>query len=63
MGEFLSGWKLEYRVMDEIPLKKYLEPIKEKKLRTKICLAYNGLTYNHKIIRAKFGSERYEINI
>lgn len=61
--KFLSGWKLEYRVMDEIPLKKYLEPIKEKKLRTKICLAYNGLTYNHKIIRAKFGSERYEINI
>ena len=62
-NKFLSGWNLEYRVMDEIPLKKYLEPIKEKKLFTKIGLAYNGLTLNHKIIRAKFGSEKYEINI
>lgn len=61
--KFLSEWKIEYRVMDEIPLKKYLEPIKDKKLFTKISLAYNGLTYNHKIIRAKFGSEKYEIKI
>lgn len=61
--KFFSGWNLEYRLMDEIPLNKYLEPIKEKKLSTKARLAYNGLTYNHKIIRAKFGSEKYEIKI
>ncbi|MBO5389822.1 MAG: alpha/beta hydrolase fold domain-containing protein [Lachnospiraceae bacterium] len=61
--KFLSGWNLEYKVMDEIPLKKYLEPIKEKKLMTKLKLGYNGLTLNHKIIRAKFGSEKYEIHI
>lgn len=62
-NKFLSGWNLEYRVMDELPLKNYLEPIKEKKIFTRIRLAYNGLTLNHKIIRAKFGSEKYEINI
>ena len=61
--KFLSGWNLEYKVMDEIPLKKYLEPIKEKKLMTKLKLGYNGMTLNHKIIRAKFGSEKYEIHI
>ncbi len=61
--KFFSGWNLEYKLMDEIPLNKYLEPIKEKKLSTKARLAYNGLTYNHKIIRAKFGSEKYEIKI
>lgn len=61
--KFLSEWNLEYRIMDELPLKNYLEPIKKKKLRTRFGLAYNGLTYNHKIIRAKFGSEKYQMNI
>ncbi|MBR3600018.1 MAG: alpha/beta hydrolase fold domain-containing protein [Lachnospiraceae bacterium] len=61
--KFLSEWNLEYRIMDEIPLKNYLEPIKKKKLKTRFGLAYNGLTYNHKIIRAKFGSEKYQMNI
>lgn len=61
--KFLSEWNLEYRIMDELPLKNYLEPIKKKKLKTRFGLAYNGLTYNHKIIRAKFGSEKYQMNI
>lgn len=61
--KFFSNWNLEYRVMDEIPLKKFIEPIKEKKLRTKFRLAYNGLTLNQKIIRTKLGSEKYEMNI
>lgn len=58
--KFFSNWNLEYRVMDEIPLKNFLEPIKEKKLRTKFRLAYNGLTLNQKIIRTKLGSEKYD---
>ncbi len=61
--KFFSGWNLEYRIMDEIPLKKFLEPVKDTKLLTKFSLAYNGLTLNHKIIRAKFGSEKYEMHI
>lgn len=61
--KFFSSWNLEYRVMDEIPLKKFLEPIKEKKLRTRFRLAYNELTLNQKIIRTKLGSEKYEMNI
>ena len=61
--KFFSAWNLEYKVMDEIPLKKFLDPIKEKKIFTKFALAYNGLTLNHKIIRAKFGGEKYEMHI
>ncbi len=61
--KFFSAWNLEYKVMDEIPLKRFLDPIKEKKIFTKFALAYNGLTLNHKIIRAKFGSEKYEMHI
>lgn len=58
-----SSWRADYRIMAEKPVMKYLNRQKRIKLSTRLALAYNLITYNHKIIHVKLGSEAYEINI
>lgn len=61
----ISGWRTDYKIMAEEPLMKYMTKDMKKdtklKLKTKIGIAYNKLTYNYKVVRVKLGSEAYEV--
>lgn len=63
--KIISGWKTDYKIMTEEPLMKYMTKAMKKdaklKLGTKIAITYNKITYNHKIVRVKLGSEAYEV--
>ncbi len=56
-------WEIDYKIMSEEPLCKYLNGIKGKKMYTKIAMGYNAVAYNHKIIHVKLGSEKYDLKI
>lgn len=58
-----SGWRADYRIMEEEPVMKYLGKQKKIKFVTRFAIAYNLITYNHKIIHVRLGSEAYDINI
>lgn len=61
--KLFNGWRSEYRVMDEEPVMKYLSHDIKLKPGTRLKAAYNKLSYNHKIIHLKLGSEAYITNI
>lgn len=57
----LGGWGTDYRLISEEPLMKYIGKQKNIKPWTKFAIGYNKITYNHKIIHVRLGSEAYEI--
>ncbi|MBO6114265.1 MAG: alpha/beta hydrolase fold domain-containing protein [Lachnospiraceae bacterium] len=58
-----NGWSSDYRVMHEEPVMKYLPKTVKVKPSTRFKVAYNRITYNHKIIHVKLGSEAYITNM
>ena len=54
-----TGWRSDYKVMGEEPVMKYLPKGIKLKTSTRLKKAYNKLTYNHKIVHVKLGSEAY----
>ncbi len=58
-----TGWKSDYKVLEEEPVMKYLPKGFKLKTSTKLKKAYNKLTYNHKIVHVKLGSEAYVTNM
>ena len=61
--KILNGWRVDYKIMYEGPVLKCFKKEKDIKLSTKIGIAYNLISYNHKIIHVKLGSEAYDLNI
>ena len=61
--KIFGSWRTDYKIMTEEPVMKYLTERKELKMRTKIALWYNLISYNHKIIHVKLGSEAYDTKI
>ena len=58
-----TAWKSDYKIMEEEPVMKYLPKGMKLKTSTKLKKAYNKLTYNHKIVHVKLGSEAYVTDI
>lgn len=58
----INGWRTDYMIMSEEPVLKDLPKDFKLKPFTKISVAYNKISYNHKIIHIKLGSEAYELN-
>lgn len=61
--KLFNSWRSDYRIMQEEPVMKYLPKDVKLKPRTRIKAKYNKLTYNHKIIHVKLGSEAYITNM
>ena len=62
--KLFNDWSPDYKVISVEPTIKYLNLDKIKlKLSTKLRIRYNKMTYNHKIVRLKLGSEAYEIKV
>lgn len=61
--KLFNNWRSDYKVMDEEPVLKYLPRDTKLKPRTRMEVNYNKMTYNHKIIHVKLGSEAYITNI
>ena len=61
--KIFNSWRSDYKVMDEEPVLKYLPRDTKLKPRTRMEVNYNKMTYNHKIIHVKLGSEAYITNI
>ncbi len=59
----MSSWRTDYRILAEEPVMKFFKGQKGLKLLTKLGIKYNLITYNHKIIHVKLGSEVYEIKV
>ena len=59
----ISEWRTDYKILAEEPLSKYLPKTIKLKLFTKMAVGYNKISYNHKLIRVKLGSEAYEVAI
>ncbi len=58
-----TAWKSDYKIMEEEPVMKYLPKGIKLRTSTKLKIAYNKLTYNHKIVHVKLGSEAYVTDI
>ena len=56
-----SSWRADLRLKSEEPVAKYFPTKKDFKFMTKLHIKYNLMTYNHKVIRLKLGSEKYEV--
>ena len=61
--KLLSSMGPEYKLKAEEPVTKYLSKQKKLKLKTRIGLWYNRLTYNYKIIHIRLGAEAYEVKL
>ncbi len=61
--KLFNSWRSDYKVMDEEPVMKFLTTDTKIKPLTKLKAAYNKMTYNHKIVHVKLGSEAYITNI
>ncbi|MBR1816055.1 MAG: alpha/beta hydrolase fold domain-containing protein [Lachnospiraceae bacterium] len=59
--KLFSKWQSNYRIMEEEPVMKYLPKDTKLKLGTKLHAKYNKITYNHKMVHVKLGSESYEL--
>ncbi len=59
----ISEWRTDYKILAEEPLMKYLPKTIKTKINTKAAIGYNKISYNHKLIRVKLGSEAYEVAI
>ncbi len=59
----ISEWRADYKILAEEPLSKYLPKTIKLKLFTKVAVNYNKISYNHKLIRVKLGSEAYDVAI
>ncbi len=59
----ISEWRADYKILAEEPLSKYLPKTIKLKLFTKFAVNYNKVSYNHKLIRVKLGSEAYDVAI
>ena len=57
--------RTDFKIVSEEPVFKYLVNKKEQqlKLKTRVSINYNIITYNHKIIHVKLGSEAYDVKI
>lgn len=61
--KLFNSWRSDYRIMHEEPVMKYLPKDLKLKPSTRLKVNYNKVTYNHKIIHVKLGSEAYITNI
>lgn len=61
--KLLGNWRIDYKIMSEEPVMKYFTERKGLKLRTKASVRYNLISYNHKIVHVRLGSEAYDIRI
>ncbi|MDD6328710.1 MAG: alpha/beta hydrolase fold domain-containing protein [Lachnospiraceae bacterium] len=61
--KLFNDWRTDFHVLSEEPVSKYIGTQKGVKLRTKIGLWYNKITYNHKIIHVKLGGEAYDVSV
>ncbi len=56
-----GNWNIEYRVVSEEPVMRYFVREQKYKIRTNIGIIYNLITYNHKLVHLKLGSEEYKV--
>ncbi len=60
--KLFADWSIDYRVMSVEPTSKYLGmEKKDMGWYTRLCVKYNKLSLNHKIIRVKLGAEAYDV--
>lgn len=61
--ELFNAWRPDIQIISEEPVMKYFNCKKEASLSQKLAIKFNMITYNHKVIRMKIGSEDYNIKI
>ncbi|MBQ9233894.1 MAG: alpha/beta hydrolase fold domain-containing protein [Lachnospiraceae bacterium] len=61
--KLFNSWRSDYKIMHEEPVMRYLPKDTKLKPFTRLKVNYNKVTYNHKIIHVKLGSEAYITNM
>lgn len=57
----LNDWRPDYKVLNEVSILEYRPRMGKNSIWTKLAIAYNQTTNNHKVVHAKLGSEAYDI--
>ncbi len=59
----IGEWGTDYKIMEEEPVMEFAKTQEKLKFSTKFAMKYNKISYNHKVIHVRLGSEAYEILI